>query len=131
MIAAASRVLAPDEALPRRDELLDCSVMRSVLSRLGADAPVRVDACTLVRVNYAVARALRAGLRFEVAASSSTVAARMSRGTKSIDAYRRSVESTRLVGPLKGIELDTDLGCVFWVVPNDRKIDSLAAVLDP
>src|SRR5262245_25884929 len=117
MIAAASRVLAPDEALPRRDELLDCSVMRSVLSRLGVDAPARVDACSLVRVNYQVGRSLRAVFRIEVGASSYTVAARMFRETKSIDAFRQSVEGARVVGPLKGVELDADLGCVFWVVP--------------
>ena len=131
MIATASRVLAPDEALPRRDELLDCSVMRAVLSQLGAVAPVRIDACSIVRVNYQVGRSLRAVFRIEVDAASYTVAARMFRGTKSLDAYRQSIDGASPVGPLKGIDVDTDLGCVFWVVPNDRKIESLAAVLDP
>jgi len=131
MIAPPSTALAADRALPHRDRLLDAALMRPVLSHLGAAAPVRIDSCSLVRVNYQVGRSLRAQFRIEVEGASYTVAARMFRGTKSLDAYQRSLDSARNVGPLRGIGLADDLGSVFWVVPNDRKIDTLAAVLDP
>src|SRR5919197_1872351 len=131
MITTPSTALAPDDALPHRDVLLDSTLMRPVLSRLGAEAPVRIDACSLIRVNYQVGRSLRAQFRVEVDGTFYTVAARMFRGTKSLEAYQRSLDLARNVGPLRGIGLDSDLGSVFWVVPNDRKIDTLAAVLDP
>ena len=43
MIAPTSTALAPDQALPHRDILLDAALMRPVLSRLGAAALVRID----------------------------------------------------------------------------------------
>jgi len=131
MIAPTSTALAPDQALPHRDILLDAASMRPVLSRLGAAALVRIDSCSLIRVNYQVGRSLRAQFRIETDGAFYTVAARMFRGAKSLDAYQRSLGSARNVGPLSGVALADDLGSVFWVVPNDRKIHTLAAVLDP
>ena len=131
MIAPTSTALAPDQALPHRDILLDAALMRPVLSRLGAAAPVRIDSCSLIRVNYQVGRSLRALFRIEVDGALYTVAARMIPRTKSVDAYRGSLDNARNVGPLEGVGLASGLGCVFWVVPNDRKIGSLAPVLDP
>jgi tRNA A-37 threonylcarbamoyl transferase component Bud32 len=131
MIAPPFSALAPDQALPHRDVLLDAALMRPVLSRLGAAAPVRIDSCSLVRVNYQVGRSVRAQFRIEVDGVFYTVAARMFRGMRGVDAYQRSLDSAPDVGPLRGIGLDNDLGSVFWVAPNDRKINTLAAVLDP
>ena len=131
MIATPSTSLALDPALPHRDVLLDPSMMHPVLSQLGAAAPVRIDSCSLVRVNYQVGRSLRAVFRIEVDRTLYTVAARMFRETESIDVYRRSLDKAFPVGPLKGIGLDRERGSVLWVVPNDRKIHSLAVVLDP
>ena len=131
MIAPPFAALAPDQALPHRDVLLDPVLMRPVLSRLGAAAPVRIDSCSLVRVNYQVGRSVRAQFRIEVDGAFHIVAARMFRGTRGIDVYQRARDRARHVGPLRGIGLENDLGSVFWVVPNDRKIDTLATVLDP
>jgi hypothetical protein len=130
MIATPSIALAIDRELPHRDVLLDASVMRSVLSRLGTAGPVHMNSCVLVRVNYQVGRSLRAVYRVEVDGTVYFVASRMFRGAKSGDAFQRSRDSASRIGPLEGITHDGELETVFWVVPNDRKIESLATVLD-
>jgi tRNA A-37 threonylcarbamoyl transferase component Bud32 len=130
MSVVSSVGLAPDPALPHRDVLLDPPAMRERLSAaLGTNAAAHVVSPELVRVNYQVGRSLRAVYRAGVDGAVRTIAVRMLSGVKSGDLHRRSVDTVKPVGQLRGIAHDADLGAVFWVFPNDRKIGSLETIL--
>jgi len=132
MTYTSSVKLAPDPALPYRDVLLEPAVMRGRLAAaLGIDTLGGVRAPAIARVNYQVGRSLRAVYRIGIGSAERTVAARMFSGTKSEEAYRRAVPDARDVASIRGIAHDAEIGAVYWVFPNDRKIASLAEVLDP
>lgn len=132
MTFTSSVRLALDPALPYRDVLLEPALVRRRLaSALGIDAPADVGEPALARVNYQVGRSLRAVYRADIDGAERTIAARMFAGAKSGEVFRRSVPDTKDVAAIRGIAYDFEIGAVYWVFPNDRKIASLAAILDP
>lgn len=132
MTFTSSVRLALDPALPYRDVLLEPALVRRRLAwALGIDAPADVGEPALARVNYQVGRSLRAVYRADIDGAERTIAARMFAGAKSGEVFRRSVPETKDVATIRGIAYDCEIGAVYWVFPNDRKIASLAAILDP
>ena len=124
--------LARDPILPHRDLLLDPALMRGMLaSALGIDAPASLGEPTIARVNYQVGKSLRAVYRADIDGAERTIAARMFAGAKSEEVYRHSAPDAKDVATIRGIAHDAAIGAVYWVFPNDRKIASLEAVLDP
>ena len=122
--------LAPDPVLPARDVLLDESAVRGLLSGLRADGRAHVSDCTLARVNYQIGKSLRAVFRIVVDGQPHTVAARMFRAARSADAYARACERARVSSGLRPVLLAPEIESVFWLFPNDRKIDTLVPLLE-
>jgi hypothetical protein len=128
-----ANLLAPDPALPQRNELLDVSTMRERLSSLLVGGTgSRIGSLAVARINYSAATTLRAVYRAEIDGVTRTIAARMFIDTaKSDDVYRRSLRHSTPVAPLRGVARDASVSSVFWVFPNDRKIGSLEAAIHP
>jgi aminoglycoside phosphotransferase (APT) family kinase protein len=124
--------LAPDSALPYRDVLLEPAAMRERLGpALGIDMQAGLGELSVARVNYQVGKSLRTVYRADIGGTERTIAARMFGGAKSADVYLRCAPGAKAVAMLRGIAHDPEIGAVYWVFPNDRKIASLQAVLDP
>jgi aminoglycoside phosphotransferase (APT) family kinase protein len=123
--------LAPDAALPFRDVLLDEDAAGETLAILGRPRAARVSACRAIRVNYQVGRSLRAVLEVTINGAPHTVAARMFRSGRSASAYSQAQRLCDGDGDLRGVAWAPDIETVFWLFPNDRKIHTLASVLDP
>ena len=132
MTSTSRTGLAPDPALPHRDVLLDETAMRGMLATaLGIDGPAEVGEPTIADVTYQVGKSLRAVYRASIDGAEQTIAARMFTGAQSGDVYRRSAPDAKDVAAIRGIAHDAAIGAVYWVLPNDPKITSLGAVLDP
>ena len=132
MTVTSTVKLAPDPALPYRDVLLEPAAMRDRLApALGIDMQAGVGELSVARVNYQVGKSLRTVYRADIGGTERTIAARMFAGAKSGDVYLRSATGAKDVATLRGIAHDPEIGAVYWVFPNDRKIGSLGAVLDP
>jgi hypothetical protein len=124
--------LAADPALPHRDVLLDPAAMRGMLaSALGIAAPADVGEPTIASVNYQIGKSLRAVYRADIDGAEHTIAARMLSGATSEAVYRCSAPDAKDGATIRGIAHDPEIGAVYWVFPNDRKITSLGAVVDP
>ncbi|HKB10465.1 MAG TPA: aminoglycoside phosphotransferase family protein [Vicinamibacterales bacterium] len=130
-VEAAAAAIVPDPALPQRDVLFDTAAMRSLFEAFGRCAPARVDAVTLVRVNYQVGKSVRVVYRALLDGGTHTVAARMFRGGKSAEQHARACATAFDVGHLRGVLRAPALESVLWLFPNDRKLDTLRSVLDP
>jgi streptomycin 6-kinase len=122
--------LAPDPALPSRDALLDECLMRDALRRLGLDGDADIGGCTLGRVNYQVGKSLRAVFRIACEGATHLVATRMFRRGRSAEVYIEAAGGARPSAGLKGVVHLPELDCVAWVFPNDRKIATLAELLE-
>jgi Ser/Thr protein kinase RdoA (MazF antagonist) len=128
MIAAPLTMLAVDRALPERDTLLDVDAVSEVLStRLAWERPT-ISNTQLVRVNYQVGKSLRAVFRATIDGAEHIIAARMFREGRSRSACVQGQRRAMTCGRLAGISHAPELGCVFWLFPNDRKIDTLDAM---
>ena len=123
--------LAPDQALPYRDLLLDPQTMRGLLASALGIHPADIGEPAIARVNYQVARSMGTVYRVIVGGDEHTIAARMFAGDTSAEVYRRSALDAKEVAGMRGIAHDVTIGTVYWVLPNDRTIASLPAVLDP
>jgi hypothetical protein len=128
-----ANLLAPDPLLPGRDELLDVGAMRERLSSLlvrGTGSAI--GALAIARVNYSAGRTVRAVYRAEIDGVTRTIAARMFLNrAKSEDVYHRSQPHSAPVASLPGLVHDGSISSVFWMFPNDRKIGSLEAAIQP
>jgi aminoglycoside phosphotransferase len=133
MTVPAPRVvgLTPDPVLTRRDDLLDVAVMAERLGPLlGLDAePVT---CTRLRAKYRIGESLRVTFRVEAGASSQLVSSRMFPPADAPDqAAKAHVVARRAGEPEGSVLFDAELGTVFWVFPQDRKLRGLSQLSVP
>jgi len=134
--AGTRQNLAPDPALPARDDLLDSALVADLLSRSLGDGRLEVTGAELVRVKYRVGQSLRVLYRLDVAGRSHLVSGRMFRHGRSAEAHRQAVQNALPSdGPwsngLRSTALDQSRDTVWWSFPNDRRIVGLDLVLDP
>jgi Ser/Thr protein kinase RdoA (MazF antagonist) len=134
--AGARHGLAPDPALPARDELLDPPLVADLLSAFLGAGRLDVRGAELVRVKYRIGEGLRVLYRLDVAGHAHLVSGRMFTGGQSAAAYRQESRDTLPSNgqPLKGLRataLDRGRDTVWWTFPNDRRLVGLDAVLDP
>jgi len=127
--------LAGDPALPRRDDLLDETVVGPRLGELLAGThPVSGTAtCTRVRAKYRVGESLRATFRVGDGTVERLVSARM---FGSEEAARGQLVRARNAAAAAGgspecVLLDETLRTVFWVFPQDRKLTGLRHLTEP
>lgn len=126
--------LAPDPALPRRDDLLDeeqvAALLESLAARSGLGAPV--TGCVRVRARYRPGESLRATYRLVGEDGSRLVSARMFTAAKAPAKFLLARdEADRQGAPGDAVFLDESLGTVFWVFPQDRKLRGLDRLVDP
>ncbi|HVF92015.1 MAG TPA: aminoglycoside phosphotransferase family protein [Blastocatellia bacterium] len=132
-MSTARRIdLAPDQALPQRDLLLDPDgIARRFSARLGSRGRIEIDRCERLRIKYSPGASLRVLHRIRVGGSSYTIATRVFTGGRSESAFERAAASAVPCGPLLPVAHDRDLDAVCWTFPNDRKITSLSALANP
>jgi aminoglycoside phosphotransferase len=123
--------VAADPELPCRDLLLDDSAMRATLAALGDGTPAIVSACSVRRVNYQVGKSIRTVFRATIDDQERTIAARMFRHGRSAEAYERARSRAIGANGLRGVVHAAHLETVFWLFPNDRKIDVLPSIASP
>jgi Ser/Thr protein kinase RdoA (MazF antagonist) len=130
---ATTPALAPDHELPGRDLLLDpVAVAARLPGLLGADGPLELDDCTLVRVKYRVGESLRAVYRLGIGGRDHLVTARLFPPGRDRTAYERATASgPPASGPLRAVVRDADLGAVWWSFPRDRKLGDLGWLTAP
>jgi Ser/Thr protein kinase RdoA (MazF antagonist) len=134
--AGARHGLAPDPALPARDELLDPARVAELLSAFLGAGRLDVSGAELVRVKYRIGEGLRVLYRLDVAGHAHLVSGRMFTGGQSAAAYRPAARNAL---PSNGLQsnrlhstvLDKGRDTVWWTFPNDRRLVGLDAVLDP
>jgi Ser/Thr protein kinase RdoA (MazF antagonist) len=134
-------LLAPDPALPARDDLLDPALVADLLSgSLGDGGPLDVSGVELVRVKYRIGESLRVLYRVTVAGRRHLVTGRMFTGGQSAAAHAKTAghgtppsggASGGASGGLRATALDIGRDTVWWTFPNDRRLVGLDAVLDP
>jgi aminoglycoside phosphotransferase len=126
---AASIVLAHDPALPQRDLLLDEREIASRLSQLlGANGPIAIERCEKQRIKYRIGDSLRVLYRVQVNGSSHMVAARISAARNHEGVFEQALVNTLPCSSLRSAVHDPELQTVFWLYPNDRKIEGLNAL---
>ena len=133
MSVLARPTLAFDPAIPQRDTLLDSTVVAERLSHLLARrGRLPIDRCKRLRVKYRIGARLRTvhvvhalGRRFLVSASTFPTPERTER------AYGEALQEAVRCGPVAPVARDHELGAVFWVLPNDRKLRALPALVRP
>ncbi|HJZ76157.1 MAG TPA: aminoglycoside phosphotransferase family protein [Vicinamibacterales bacterium] len=130
-VETAAAAIVPDAALPCRDVLFDSAAMTNLFEGFGRSALVHVDAVSPVRVNYQVGKSVRVVYRVVLDGGTHTVAVRMFRRGKSAEQYGRARPAAVDVGRLRGLLHAPAIESVLWLFPNDRKLDTLRAVLDP
>jgi Ser/Thr protein kinase RdoA (MazF antagonist) len=123
--------LAPDPALPARDELLAPPLVADLLSTsLGIRRPDILGA-ELIRVKYRMGESLRVLYRLNVAGRTRLVSGRMFTGGRSAAAHRKAARDALPSDGLPATALDPGRDTVWWSFPNDRRLVGLDAVLDP
>jgi aminoglycoside phosphotransferase len=131
-VAEAPATLAPDPSVPQRDLLLDPRAVAERLERrLGVTGRLTIPRCERVRAKYQVGRSLRVLHRIEVDGASRLVAARTFAAGRSEDVSRRAAAAAVPSGALRSVAHDPEIATVFWSFPNDRKITTLRALVDP
>jgi aminoglycoside phosphotransferase len=115
--------LAPDPAVPQRDELLDERVVARALS--GRLLPEPVDACRREYAKYRVGESLRVVYRIEAGGRDHRVAARSFDAAAGAGAYRRAMAAAVPAPPLRPVLHVPELAAVFWAFPNDRRLSTL------
>lgn len=128
--------LAPDPALPARDDLLDPLLVADLLSAsLGSVSAgagrLDVSGAELIRVKYRIGESLRVLYSVNVAGRSQLVTGRMFIGGQSAAVHRKAARAPLPSGGLRATALDVDRDTVWWSFPNDRRLVGLDAVLSP
>jgi aminoglycoside phosphotransferase len=143
-----SHCLAPDPALPARDELLDPRLVADLLPALLASASAGASAgaaagaaagagrpdirgAELIRVKYRIGESLRVLYSVNVAGRSQLVTGRMFTGGQSAAVHRKAARATLPSGGLHATALDVDRDTVWWSFPNDRRLVGLDDVMSP
>ena len=126
-----SALLAPDAALPKRDWLLDTkAVARWLAGTLGADGPLPVGPCELLRIHYRFGRRLRVLFRLRTGRGWVWVTGRaFPEGQAEAAFHGAAAAATAACGRLRRVVHATDAAAVFWTFPNDRKLVSLKTLL--
>ncbi len=126
-----SALLAPDAALPKRDWLLDTkAVARWLAGTLGADGPLPVGPCELLRIHYRFGRRLRVLFRLRTGRGWVWVTGRAFPERQAEAAFHgAAAAATAACGRLRRVVHATDAAAVFWTFPNDRKLVSLKTLL--
>jgi hypothetical protein len=128
--------LDPDPVLPQRDRLLDLDAMVSVISRsLGRRGTAPIRSCRLGSITYRPGKRLRVVYRVEAGGRDMHVAAgtfrTRSRAERAfLRAIQRAGDAGRDADPLRPAGYDAGLETVFWTFPNDRRLESLSAVVE-
>jgi len=121
--------LAADPALPQRDALLEPDVVAVRLEgRLTPGRSIRVDSCQQRWVKYRIGETLRVVYRIQVEGEAAEVVARAYPDGRSHKAFARALETAESTGQLEPVMHDPELGTVFSVFPNDRKLAQLPAL---
>ena len=122
--AAAAMMLAPDPAVPHRDELLDGDRVAELLSgRLLDGEPV--ESCRRKFAKYRVGDGLRVVYRIVAGGRDHHVAARGFAPGASAVAYHRALSAAVPAPPLRPVVHVPELDAVFWTFPNDRRLTTL------
>ena len=142
--------LAPDPALPARDDLLQPALVADLLSALlgdgGTNGELVISSAELVRVKYRIGESLRVLYRLNVAGRPHLVSGRMFTDGRSAAAHRKAARDAlpsdgwqatglrttglRTTG-LRATARDPGRDTVWWTFPNDRRLVGLDAALDP
>ena len=109
--------LARDEAVPRRDALLDGAAVARALG---------VARCERTYAKYRVGESLRVVHR---TGDGAHVAGRSFPDAEA--AYARALPLAAPVGPRPGVVLARELGAVLWTFPNDRRLAALPLLAGP
>jgi aminoglycoside phosphotransferase len=132
MTTALRPLLAPDQALPARELLLDAELaLMLVRNCLGHPGGPRISACRRVKAKYRIGESLRVLFRVDVGETTHFVAARMFPAGRAASVHDEAQRHAVAGGPLHPIGLDEASGTVFWTFPNDRRIRHLTALLQP
>jgi aminoglycoside phosphotransferase len=116
-------MLAPDAAVPHRDELLDGARVAELLSgRLLDEAVV---SCRRQFAKYRVGDGLRVVYRVTADGVERHVAARGFARGASAAAYHRALAAAVPAPPLRPVVHVPELDAVFWTFPNDRRLTTL------
>ena len=126
--------LAPDPALPRRDDLLDGERVALRLQELdrGAGHARPITGCVRVRARYRPGESLRATYRLTDEHGSRLVSARMFTAAKAPAKFALAqAEAVRHGASADSVVLDEPTNTVFWVFPQDRKLRGLHLLIEP
>lgn len=126
--------LAPDPVLPRRDDLLDDRVVGVRLGALldRAWGGGTAGDCTRVRARYRLGESLRATYRVGPDGGRRLVSARMFPAVKAATQFQRARDVADAQGAdARSVLFDEELGTVFWVFPQDRKLVGLGRLTAP
>jgi Ser/Thr protein kinase RdoA (MazF antagonist) len=144
-IAARPTLLAPDRALPARDELLDADLMSGRLAAMFGIGCASSAHGTRARAKYRIGESLRVVHHVcvahepdwpwtggSIAASEvydcAIVSGRTFAAESIDDAFRAACARVRAPG---GVALDQQAGAVWWRFPADRRLDDVDALLRP
>jgi aminoglycoside phosphotransferase len=117
-------MLAPDPALPHRDDLLDDRRVAELLSgRLLDGEPV--EACRRKFAKYRVGDGVRVVYRIAAGGRRHHIAARGFGPGASAAAYHRALAAAVPAPPLRAVVHVPELDAVFWTFPNDRRLTTL------
>jgi aminoglycoside phosphotransferase len=117
-------MLAPDPAVPHRDELLDGDRVAELLSGRLLDGEA-VETCRRKFAKYRVGDGLRVVYRIAAGGRDHHVAARGFAPGASAIAYHRALSGAVPAPPLRPVVHVPELDAVFWTFPNDRRLSTL------
>ena len=119
-------LLAFDPELPRRDALLDVSVVADRLpALLGVPAGTSVGPVERIRTKYRDGRSLRVLHRVPVAGTTRLVSTRMATAERIPRLAAAASAGGGEVAGLRAVVHDPELDAVSWVFPFDRKLSGL------
>ncbi|MGH2778989.1 MAG: phosphotransferase [Actinomycetota bacterium] len=132
MSGLSPMALAPDPAVPQRNHLTDLdAIARRLSAQLDPNGRVPIQTCRRACVSYRVGKRLRVVYQVGIDGGDLYVTASTFRSSsRSGRAYSMAVTNAPDLGGLRPALHDTELDTVFWVFPNDRKIEDLSAVAD-
>jgi Ser/Thr protein kinase RdoA (MazF antagonist) len=133
LATAGDPALAPDDAVPQRDRLLDTEAMaRRFEALLGADGPIGVDRCAIELAHYRAGRRLSTLYRVHVGDEEHRVAARTyAPGAPEVLTAACDADTARRVGALRALAGDAELHAVYSTFPHDRKVDAAPIMRPP
>ncbi len=128
MKLGAVATLAADPFVASRDVLLDTDHVAERLRHLLGDDAVDIEHCRLRRVKYRVGESLRVVYDVGLAGRDVVMSARTFANSHAafISAAQPAVAHERLTA----VAHDPETSSVWWIVPNDRKLRNMAALLD-